>query len=72
MNRFESIWAMLCGKMRENRRLVVALTCYLILIVIALVVFLPVRNSKNRLTLGLVLAWFAVLIIKTIRFRDKN
>jgi hypothetical protein len=43
-----------------------ALACYLILIVVALVVFLPIRNSNDRFILGLVLAFFTILIVKTI------
>ena len=55
---------------RENRRLILALACYLVLIVVALVVFLPVRNSNDRFVLWLVLAFFAILIVKTISQRD--
>jgi hypothetical protein len=46
--------------------LIKALACYFILIVAALVVLLPVRTSHERFVLGFVLAFFAVLIIKTI------
>jgi hypothetical protein len=49
-----------------NRRLIIALACYFVLIVTALVALLPVRNSNDRFVLGLVLALFAILIIKTI------
>ena len=64
-----------CGELRKimrekisraNRRLITALACYLILIAIALVAFLPARTSNDRFILGLVLALFAVLIVKTI------
>jgi hypothetical protein len=71
MGNFETLREILRGKMRENRRLITALACYLVLIVIALVVFLPVRTSNDRFVLWLVLAFFAILIVKTIRSRDK-
>jgi len=71
MTRFEALRKILRGKMRENRRLVIALACYLVLIVTALVVFLPVRTSNDRFVLWLVLAFLAILIVKTISFRDK-
>jgi hypothetical protein len=66
MNRFESVRTILRGIIRENRRLIVALVCYLVLIVIALIAFLPVRTSHDRFILGLVLALFSILIVKTI------
>jgi hypothetical protein len=50
----------------ENRGLIMALVCYLVLIVITLIVFLPVRTSNDRFILWLVLALFAILIVKTI------
>jgi hypothetical protein len=51
---------------RANRRLLVAMACYLILILIALNVLLPVRSSQEGFLLGLVLFLFAILIVKTI------
>jgi hypothetical protein len=58
-------------KLREkingpNGRLIVALSCYFVLIVVALVVLLPVRTSHERFVLGFVLALFAILMVKTI------
>jgi hypothetical protein len=59
------------SKLREkfkgaNLRLIGALSSYLILIVIALVVLTPARTSHERSILGLVLAFFAILMVKTI------
>jgi hypothetical protein len=51
-----------------NGRLIVALACYFVLIVVALVVLLPVGTSHERFVLGFVLALFAILIIKTIAY----
>ncbi len=71
MGYFEALRTILREKIkRENRRLIPALACYLVLIVVALVVFLPVRNSNDRFVLWLVLAFFAILIVKTISKRD--
>jgi hypothetical protein len=50
----------------SNLRLIGALACYFALIVLALVALLPARTSNDRFVLGLVLALFAILIIKTI------
>ncbi|MBN1566925.1 MAG: hypothetical protein JXA73_03705 [Acidobacteria bacterium] len=60
--------------LRTNRRLLIALGCYLILIVIALIALLPVRNSHERFVLGFVLCFFAILIVKTIvrTIQDRN
>jgi Ca2+/Na+ antiporter len=51
---------------RANRKLVIALACYLVLIVIALYSLLPARTSNDQFVLWFVLCFFAVLIIKTI------
>jgi hypothetical protein len=48
-----------------NRRLLVALACYGILILIALYGLLPVRSSDEGFILGLVLFVFVILIVKT-------
>jgi hypothetical protein len=55
-----------------NRRLIIALVCYLILIVVALYAFLPVRSSYDRFLLGLVLCVFAILIVKTIAHSEDD
>ncbi len=47
-------------------RLIVAMACYFVLILIALYVLLPVRSSDEGFVLGLVLCIFAILIVKTI------
>ena len=52
--------------LRTNRRLLAALACYLVLILIALYALLPVRTSHDRFVLWFVLCFFAVLILKTI------
>ncbi len=52
--------------LRAHRRLLIALACYLILILIALYAFLPIQSSNDRFLLGIVLLVFAVLIMKTV------
>ena len=49
-----------------NRRLIVAMACYLVLILIALYGLLPVRNSNDGFVLGFVLLVFTLLIVKTL------
>jgi hypothetical protein len=49
-----------------NRRLIVALACYGVLVGVALFALLPVQSSDEGFILALVLGVFAVLIIKTI------
>jgi hypothetical protein len=49
-----------------NRRLLAALICYGILILIALYALLPVRSSNEGFVLGLVLFVFVILIVKTL------
>ena len=60
--------------LRENRRLLIALGCYLILILIALYALLPARTSNDRFVLGFVLCFFAILILKTVvhSIQDRN
>ncbi len=61
------------GKINSpNGRLILALCCYVALIALALVALLPVRTSHERFVLAFVIAFFAILIVKTIRFRDKQ
>jgi hypothetical protein len=55
-----------------NRRLAVALACYLVLIIIALITLLPIRSSNDGFVLALVLAVFAILIIKTIAHSQQD
>jgi hypothetical protein len=49
-----------------NRRLLAALACYCVLILIALYTLLPVRSSQEAFLLGVVLFIFAILIVKTL------
>jgi hypothetical protein len=49
-----------------NRRLIVALAGYLILILIILYSFLPVQTRDDQFFLALILGLFAILIIRTI------
>jgi uncharacterized BrkB/YihY/UPF0761 family membrane protein len=49
-----------------NRRLLAALACYAVLIAISLYVLLPARTYNDRFLLGIVLAVFAILIVKTL------
>ena len=52
---------------KAHRRLVAAMICYAVLILVALYAFLPVRNSNDTFILSVLLFFFAILIIKTIR-----
>jgi hypothetical protein len=60
--------------LRANRRLQIALGCYLILILIALYALLPARTSHERFVLGFVLCFLAILMVKTIAraAQDRN
>jgi hypothetical protein len=49
-----------------NRRLIVALAGYLVLIILILFTFLPVQTRDDQFFLALVLGLFAILIIRTI------
>jgi hypothetical protein len=49
-----------------NRRLIAAMACYLVLILVALYALLPVRDSNDGFILGFVLFVFAILIVKTL------
>ena len=49
-----------------NRRLILAMACYLVLAAAALFVFLPARSSHERFLLGLVLFVIAFLAVKTL------
>ena len=51
---------------KRNRRLIVAMICYGVLIVIALYGLLPVRSSNETFILLVVLLFFLLLIIKTL------
>jgi hypothetical protein len=63
----KSMLSNLRGKLNAfNRRLLIALACYGILALIALVVLSPARTSNERFLLGLVLFLFAFLAVKTI------
>jgi 4-amino-4-deoxy-L-arabinose transferase-like glycosyltransferase len=52
--------------LHANRRLIAALACYLVLILIALYALLPIRDSHDRMLLGFVLCVFTILILRTI------
>jgi hypothetical protein len=49
-----------------NRRLLIAMACYLVLIGVALYALLPLRTRDDRFVLGIVLVVFTLLIIKTL------
>lgn len=51
---------------KANRRLLVAMACYVALILVALYALLPARSSQDRFLLGVVLLVFALLIVKTL------
>ena len=52
-------------------RLLIALGCYLVLIVVGLFIFLPIRNQDDRILLAFFLAVFAILAVKTIVHANK-
>jgi hypothetical protein len=66
MNQPPALNSLLAKLKRANRKLIVALACYFVLILIALYELLPVRTSNDRFILGFVLLVFALLIVKTI------
>jgi hypothetical protein len=49
-----------------NRRLMMAMACYLVLIGVALYALLPARTKQDSFLLGTVLVVFTLLIIKTL------
>jgi hypothetical protein len=49
-----------------NRRLLIAMACYLVLVGVALYVLMPLRTKYDRMLLGIVWAVFTILIIKTL------
>jgi hypothetical protein len=51
---------------KVNRKLLIALVCYGVLILAALYLLLPVRSSNESFILGVVLLVLAILIVKTI------
>ncbi len=57
---------------KMNRRLLVAMACYLVLILIALYALLPIRSSNEGFVLGVVLCVFALLIIKTLAHAEDD
>ncbi len=57
---------------KANRRLLIALICYGVLILVALLTLLPVRSSDETFILVVVLLVFALLIIKTIRHAEEE
>ena len=51
---------------KVNRKLLIALICYGVLILAALCLLLPVRSSNESFILGAVLVVLTILIVKTI------
>ncbi len=60
--------------MKQNKKLIIGLACYAVLIAIAVYALQPIRTSNDRFLLGFVLCFFAILIVKTIIrfFQDRN
>ncbi|MDM7995928.1 MAG: hypothetical protein QUT30_09630 [Acidobacteriota bacterium] len=52
--------------MKQNRKLIIGLGCYAVLIAAAVYALQPIRTSNDRFLLGFVLCFFAILIVKTI------
>jgi hypothetical protein len=58
---------------KTNRgKLVIAMICYGVLMLSALLILLPVRNSDEAFILAVVLLVFALLIIKTIAHSEDD
>jgi hypothetical protein len=57
---------------KTNRRLLIAMICYGVLILVALYTLLPVRSSNEAFILAVVLLVFALLIIKTLRHAEEE
>jgi hypothetical protein len=51
---------------KANWRLLAAMICYSVLILVALYALLPVRTSNEAFVLAVLLLFFALLIIKTL------
>jgi len=51
---------------KKNRRLLAGMICYGVLILAALFVLLPVRNSNEAFLLVVFLLFFTLLIVRTI------
>jgi hypothetical protein len=66
---FSNLRAKLKG---ANRRLIIAMACYLALILIALYELLPVRTSNDGFVLGIVLLVFLLLIVKTLVHAEED
>lgn len=61
------------GKIKQlPARLMLALGCYLILIVVGLYILLPVQSREDRFLLGIFLAVFAILAWKTVVHANKD
>ena len=59
---------------KQNRKLIIGLGCYAVLIGVAVYALQPIRTSNDRFLLGFVLCFFAILIVKTIIrfFQDRD
>ncbi len=53
-------------------RLLIALGCYLVLVIVGLYVLLPVRTQEDRFLLGIFLAVFAILAWKSIVHANRD
>ena len=49
-----------------NRRLIIAMVCYCVIALMALIALLPAQSSHERFLLGLVLFIIAFLAVKTV------
>jgi heme/copper-type cytochrome/quinol oxidase subunit 4 len=57
---------------KNKRRLIIALVCYFILIVVMLVLFLPIRNRSDGGILAVVLIFLTYLAMRTIDHADDD
>ncbi|MBN2241688.1 MAG: hypothetical protein JW793_03280 [Acidobacteria bacterium] len=53
-------------------RLLIGLGCHLALVAVGLYILLPARSREERFLLGIFLAVFAVLALKTVVHANKN
>jgi hypothetical protein len=57
---------------KYSPKLIIALSCYGVLILLALYLLLPARSSNEQFMLVTVLLIFALLIVKTIAHSDQD
>lgn len=63
----QPLWMRVRGAVRAaNRRLLIAMACYAVLLACALYALLPAHTSHERFLVGVVVVFFALLVVKTL------